>query len=151
MQNDTALLFQFPDEAAAALASDTMQELGYDPVIRQNREVHIHLHGSDLTSALEIAQALGGQLAVNSPIGDNAAFNIVYDMDAIRIPAHVVNEDWVAREERPDQPFDGAPLTDGASYNDPHQLTSRDEGARDETAFIPDAGDYNHFSGDVHT
>ncbi|MFC5651881.1 hypothetical protein ACFPYJ_22715 [Paenibacillus solisilvae] len=108
MQDETSLLFQFGDENMAAMAAQTLEELGYEPVIRQGQEVHIHLQGSDLTSALEIAQAHGGQLAMQSPITDTVITNDAYDLDAIQIPAHVVNEDLIAAEEREEfDPDDG--------------------------------------------
>ena len=132
MQNDTALLFQFADSRTASLACDTFEELGYDPVFQQEHEVHIHMRGDDLTSALEIAQAHGGQLAVQSSIPDIVLTNELYQMENITIPAHVVNEDWIAQEE-----------TAGS-------LRNRDDDAAAEDDFFPDDGSYGYFSGDVH-
>src|SRR5688572_4151596 len=102
MQNDTALLFRFATDDAAALASDTLRELGYEPVIQHGQDLHIHMQSCDLTSALEIAQAHGGRLSVQSPLTEDTLFDSVYntDSDSIPIPAHVVNEDWIAQEER---------------------------------------------------
>lgn len=133
MQQDTALLFQFADSGTASIACGTFQELGYDPVIQQGSEVHIHMLGDDLTSALEIAQAHGGQLAVQSTIPDIELTNEAYRMENITIPAHVVNEDWVAGEEGPDD------------------LRNRDDDAPQEFEFFPDDGSYGYFSGDVHS
>ncbi|SFJ48257.1 hypothetical protein SAMN02799624_04661 [Paenibacillus sp. UNC496MF] len=131
MQNDTALLFQFADSRTASLARGTFEELGYDPVVQQGNEVHIHMLGDDLTSALEIAQAHGGQLAVQSTIPDIELTNDAYRMENITIPAHVVNEDWIAREEG-------------------QELANRDDDAPAEDEFFPDDGSYGYFSGDVH-
>lgn len=133
MQHDTALLFQFPDEPMAAMAADTLMELGYEPDVRGGREVHIHLHGDDLTSALEIAQSHGGVMCGQSKLDENALTSSAYSLDAITIPAHIVNEDLIAREE--------------AEMG----LRNHDEDAADLEAFTPDAGTYGYFSGDVHT
>ncbi|TYP71866.1 hypothetical protein [Paenibacillus methanolicus] len=133
MQHDTALLFQFPDEAMAAMAADTLSELGYEPDVSGGREVHIHLHGSDLTSALEIAQSHGGVMCGQSRLDENAITASAYSLDAITIPAHLVNEDLIAREESE------------------MGLRNHDEDAADPDAFTPDPGTYDHFSGDVHT
>lgn len=99
VQDETALLFQFGDQNMAVMASQTLEELGYEPVIQQGQHVHIHLHGSDLTSALEIVQAHGGQLATQSQITDTLILDDAYNLDTIQIPAHVVNEDLIAAEE----------------------------------------------------
>ncbi|SEP11094.1 hypothetical protein [Paenibacillus sp. OV219] len=130
---DTALMFQFGDSGSALLASSTLQELGYDPVIQQGSSVHIHIRSSDLTSALEIAQSHGGQLAVQSSIPDIELTNDAYNMANITIPAHVVNEDLVAQEE-----------AQGGFKNRDHDAPAEDE-------FFPDDGSYGYFSGDVHT
>ncbi|WP_219835656.1 hypothetical protein [Paenibacillus sp. R14(2021)] len=138
-QNDTALLFQFSDSRTAAMAGSTFQELGYDPVVQQGSDIHIHMHGDDLPSALEIAQSHGGQLAVQSSIPDIELTNEAYHMENhIAIPAHVVNEDWVSQEEAGDQA-----AGDG--------LSNRDDDAPDEDEFFPDDGSYGYFSGDVHS
>lgn len=133
MQNDTALLFQFADSRTASLASGTFEELGYDPVIQQGNDVHIHMRGDDLTSALEIAQSHGGQLAVESSIPDIELTNEAYRMENITIPAHVVNEDWISQEE----------TAEG--------LVNYDDDAPGENEFMPDDGSYGYFSGDVHS
>lgn len=118
MQNESAILFQFSDGKSAVLACDMLQELGYTPVLHRNNLVHIHIEGKDIASALEIAQAYGGRLAGQSEIEEEKMTNSAYAMDAITIPAHVVNEDIIAAEEN-------------------------------ET-FMPDPGNYDYFSGDVH-
>lgn len=134
MSIDTALLFQFADNAAAASASDTLQELGYEPIIHEGLKVHVHLQNGDLTSALEIVQAYGGALIGQSAIqeADNAGMvNEAYGLDSIPIPAHIVNEDWIAQEE--------------------NALHNRDDDAPGPDSFLPDNGTYSYFSGDVHT
>ncbi|RJX40367.1 hypothetical protein D3P09_08530 [Paenibacillus pinisoli] len=130
-QEHSAILFDFSDNQSAELARDTLQELGYDPVMHSDRRMHIHVDGNDLTSALEIAQSLGGQLVEQAAIEEEAITNTAYALDGITIPAHVVNEDWIHEEE------------DG--------LHNRDSGAVSQEEFLPDSESYNHFSGDVHT
>jgi hypothetical protein len=111
------------------MARELLQELGYDPVMHGESRMHIHVDGGDLTSALEIAQAHGGQLVEQADIAEEAVTNTAYSLDAITIPAHVVNEDWIDAED--------------AHNRDDDATHGNDE-------FLPDAGDYNHFSGDVH-
>ncbi|MFD1956426.1 hypothetical protein ACFSL6_20140 [Paenibacillus thailandensis] len=133
MPTDTkALLFNFADSKSAAIACDTLQELGYDPVLHEGNRVHIHLNGDDLTSALEIAQANGGVLAEQSNLSESLVVNTAYALDGLSIPAHIVNEDWLAEEE-----------------NEAAGLRNRDEDADTDGEFLPDAGDYGYFSGDV--
>lgn len=94
---NSAIWFQFEDQQSAGFAFDTLQELGYEPTIHpgeQKPTLHIHVDRSDLTSALEIAQAHGGVLIEQSDIEDGEAFNQAYRLDEVNIPAHVVNEDW---------------------------------------------------------
>ncbi|WP_274652922.1 hypothetical protein [Paenibacillus humicola] len=135
MNNETALCFHFNDASAASVASGTLKELGFEAVVRHGHDLHIRMSGDDLTSALEIAQAHGGRLAVPSAEGELTG--IAYGMDGIRIPAHVVNEDWIASEE-------------GLEQDDPG-LRNRDDDAAGEDDFFPDGGTYNYLSGDVHT
>jgi hypothetical protein len=130
---NSALLFDFNDAQSAALACETLRELGYETVLHDDSRMHVHLEGSDLTSALEIAQAHGGQLVEQSHIDAGAMTDSAYSLDAIAIPAHLVNEDWTA---------DGQ-----AEYAD--QLHNRDDDADYKEEFLPDSGTYDHFSGDV--
>jgi hypothetical protein len=134
MASNSALLFDFNDDQSAALACETLRELGYETVLHEGSRMHVHLAGSDLTSALEIAQSHGGQLAEQSQIDGNAVTDSAYALDAIAIPAHMVNEDWVANEGHEE-------LTDG--------LANRDDDADYEGEFLPDPGTYGYFSGDV--
>lgn len=133
MSANSALLFDFNDAQSAALACETLRELGYETVLHDGSRMHVHIEGSDLTSALEIAQSHGGQLAQHAQIDANAVTDSAYSLDAIAIPAHLVNEDWV--------------LSDGES--DPEGLRNRDEDADYNEEFLPDPGTYDHFSGDV--
>jgi hypothetical protein len=136
LTDQSAILFEFSDARSAALASDTLEELGYAPVLHDNNRIHIHIEGSDLTSALEIAQANGGKLVEQSHIAEWAVTSSAYALDAVTIPAHVVNEDWV-----------DSYATGGQEEAD--LLRNRDDDADYDDEFLPDAGTYDHFSGDV--
>ncbi|WP_307202539.1 hypothetical protein [Paenibacillus harenae] len=138
LSDQNAILFEFSDARSATLASDTLEELGYAPVSHENNRIHIHIEGSDLTSALEIAQANGGRLVEQSHIADWAVTDTAYALDAVTIPAHVVNEDWVDSY--------GA-----GQQEESYLLRNRDDDADYDDEFIPDPGTYDHFSGDVHT
>ncbi|MFF2483401.1 hypothetical protein [Paenibacillus sp. NPDC058071] len=121
----SAILFDFADEKSAALACDTLQELGYEPMQHEGNRVHIHVDGVDLTSALEIAQAHGGSLVEQAAIRDEAITDTAYSLNAITIPAHVVNEDMADEEEG---------------------LRNRNEDAEEQReSFDPDDGSYDHF------
>ncbi|MCA0756107.1 hypothetical protein KP806_13710 [Paenibacillus sp. N4] len=135
MSYNSALLFDFNDAQSAALACETLQQLGYETVLHDGSRMHVHLEGSDLTSALEIAQSHGGQLVEQSSIAQGALTDSAYSLDTIAIPAHFVNEEWGTLEE-------GADAADG--------LHNRDEDADYRDEFLPDPGTYDHFSGDVH-
>jgi hypothetical protein len=96
-----SILFHFPDARSAFLAFDTLEELGYEPVIEAERvppSVHVHLHKCDITSALEIAQACGGRLADQQPMAETSLYDDAYltqnREDEIEIPAHIVTEDF---------------------------------------------------------
>jgi hypothetical protein len=94
------LFFQFDQEQSAHLALETLNELGYHvhQVEGDSRPtISVVLESSDLTSALEIAQAHGGTILERPPYSEQASlFEQAYGMhDMIAIPAHVVNEDWV--------------------------------------------------------
>lgn len=118
-----ALMFQFPDEAQARLAAETLDELGYEPQLHEGGKLHIHVRNEDLTSALEIAQSCSGRLLDQAPAETVAATEAAYGIENIPIPAHTVNEDWVDdyrygasdRDEDPDalQGYE----TDDGSYD----------------------------------
>ncbi|WP_442048269.1 hypothetical protein [Paenibacillus sp. 2TAB19] len=136
LTDQSAILFEFSDARSAALASDTLEELGYAPVLHDNNRIHIHIEGSDLTSALEIAQANGGKLVEQSHIAEWAVTSSAYALDAVTIPAHVVNEDWVDSYA-------------AGGQEEADLLRNRDDDADYDDEFLPDAGTYDHFSGDV--
>jgi hypothetical protein len=91
--NHAALMFQFPDEPAARLAGDTLEDLGYEPQLHEGGRLHIHVQDEDLTSALEIVQCYAGQLMEHVPAEVVVVTDIAYGMGNIPIPAHMVNED----------------------------------------------------------
>lgn len=138
--NGSALLFQFADNASALDASATLRDLGYDPVAHEGGRIHIHLEGSDLTSALEIAMSHGGELVDEKPIDPAAVTGLAYGMDSIPIPAHTVNEDWT----------DAYASGSGLYADESEGLHNRDESGGEEETFSPDDGSYDHISGDVH-
>lgn len=55
--------FRFDHLSAARSAYDTLEELGYRPErLGDGRMIKVHVERADITSALEIAQAFGGEL-----------------------------------------------------------------------------------------
>jgi hypothetical protein len=130
----TPIFFEFNQERDALLALDTLEELGYSPSLLTHfvkPTLHIHVEDQDLTSALEICEAHGGQLVEKSnSSAETEAFALAYDLEgSIRIPAHVVNEDWT---------------DDYASR--PDYLAADAIPSEEEAAFDPSNDDYNHFN-----
>lgn len=99
MSSDVAIVFEFPDSGSADQAFSLLHELGYDPAMHSATLLHIHVINEDLTSALEIAQAHGGKLVEQARMQEEMLASTAYSLDAITIPAHLVNEDWVATED----------------------------------------------------
>lgn len=97
MSHDS-LMLQFTDESHSRLAADTYEELGYEPHVHGEGRIHIHVRQEDLTSALEILQSLGGRIVDQTPAEERSIAEDAYCLDAIPIPAHTVNEDWVDNE-----------------------------------------------------
>ncbi|THF72666.1 DNA/RNA helicase [Cohnella fermenti] len=125
MSGHAALLFRFPQARAAEIAFDTLEELGYSPQMNGEAVLHIHVEREDLTSALEVVQAHGGELIEQAESDIASAASAMYGMDGIPIPAHTVNEDW------PD------------SYMDA-DLANRNEDSED-SRFPTDDGSYDRF------
>jgi hypothetical protein len=128
------IFFEFDQEKDALLALDTLEELGYSPNLLTHVErptLHIHVDDQDLTSALEITQAHGGKLVEKKEsYSEPAAFAMAYDLeDSIRIPAHVVNEDWADDYANPE-----AHQMGNAILNE------------EEAGFDPSTDEYDHFS-----
>jgi hypothetical protein len=101
MGKQVAIVFEFTDATSTDQAFSLLQELGYDPAMHSPTSLHIHVVDEDLTSALEIVQAHGGTLVEQATLKDELLASTAYSLDAVTIPAHMVNEDWVANEELP--------------------------------------------------
>ena len=99
MNNQSAIIFDFPDGNSTQNAFQLLFELGYDPVRHSHTRLHIHVEAEDLTSALEIAQAYGGQLVEQEHMQEHLVANTAYGLNDIIIPAHLVNEDLIANDE----------------------------------------------------
>jgi hypothetical protein len=135
------IFFEFDNTHSAAMARDTLEELGYQAGVHTEGKqptVHIEIDHSELTSALEIAQAHGGRLVESqSGVTETEAFAMAYDdADYIRIPAHVVNEDWAD-----DYATSSESVGDAAVLSDA-------EGAKE--GLDPSGGGYDYFDAGVH-
>lgn len=135
------IFFEFDNKQSAELARGTLEELGFQAGLHtetQHPTLHIEVDHSDLTSALEIAQAHGGRLVERyGGASEPDTYAMAYDeADYIRIPAHVVNEDW---EE------DYASREAGIGTEAVHSVD-------DATTqpFDPSGDDYGHFDAGVH-
>lgn len=134
------IFFQFDSQETAALAQDTLEELGYE--VGRHLEtgkpmLHVIVDRGDLTSALEIAQSYGGKLLEREGAPDESrTFDMAYDMDGmIPIPAHLVNEDW--NDQYADVSASAFVNKSSGAYND-------------EGEFDPSGDDYDHFDAGVH-
>ena len=135
------IFFEFENEQSAALARETLEELGYQAGMHtemRHPTLHIQVDHSDLTSALEIAQAHGGML-VEQTYGatESDTYAMAYEeADYIRIPAHVVNEDW-------EESYAAGTAVAGT------EAASSADGAAGQ-AFDPSGEDYDYFDAGVH-
>jgi hypothetical protein len=155
----TAILFRFPQEKAARQAFDTLQELGYDPQLHEGGLLHIHVENEDLTSALEIVQAHGGEWVEQAPAPSVTFVSSACEPDAIPIPAHLVHEDWEdgsaygmeAGQELGDRNAAAANANwtnDDSSVESAADLaaeTPLDAEERELRSLKPDSGGYDHF------
>jgi hypothetical protein len=96
------IYFQFVNQKAALQAFDTLQELEYNvEMLDHDHKEHqptllLHVDQSDLTSALEIAQAHGGRLMEGKEASHElGVMTSAYGLDSISIPAHVVNDEEI--------------------------------------------------------
>jgi hypothetical protein len=94
------IYFQFIDHKAALQAFDTLQELEYEvDWLEHDHKEHLptlklNVERSDLTSALEIAQAHGGTLIeAKQDYNELDVVTSAYNLDTIAIPAHVINDE----------------------------------------------------------
>lgn len=67
------ITFHFDTAQAAGQAADTLQELGY----KTKTALNIYIDRGDLTSALEIAQAFGGEISVHSYTDETLSYHAV--------------------------------------------------------------------------
>jgi hypothetical protein len=137
---DAAIFFEFENERSALLAQDTLEELGYKTGFYSERNrptLHVHVDGSELTSALEITQAHGGRL-LEQELTDSEAniFAKAYNEgDFVSIPAHVINEDWNEQY---------------ATNSDTSSTNKDSSGFEAETeAFDPSGDDYGYFDAGI--
>lgn len=104
------ITFRFPDRRSALLALDTLEELGFHPDFpdqdhAEQPQLALIVEKGDLTSALEIAQAHGGELNDTGHYNtESEVFDSAYGLDGIPIPAHTVTEDLSEEylQSRPD-------------------------------------------------
>ncbi|WP_409343139.1 hypothetical protein [Paenibacillus sp. MBLB4367] len=136
------IFFQFAESKAAYQAMDTLHELGFranwiDHAHPEHRPtLQVYIENNDLTSALEITQAFGGQLLETSDSGsESQAYTSAYGLNGIPIPAHVVTEDL---------PEGYMSSADGG----PYQGTTSDNS--DDQPFDPSDDDYSQFSAGIH-
>lgn len=99
MSVHNAIIFDFPDGPNTQAAFQLLLELGYEPVRHSHTRLHIHVEAEDLTSALEIAQAYGGELVEQAQMQEQLIANTAYGFNDIIIPAHIVNEDLIAKDD----------------------------------------------------
>ncbi|TCZ77729.1 hypothetical protein E0485_09620 [Paenibacillus albiflavus] len=89
------ILVQFREEDDTKLAMHALEELGYLAGMFDyggKAALHVHVVNQDLTSALEIVQAYGGDLIEVNQGEEAKLYNEAYNLDTIPIPAHLVNE-----------------------------------------------------------
>ncbi|WP_010272759.1 hypothetical protein [Paenibacillus senegalensis] len=118
------ITFHFDTAQAAEQAADTLQELGY----KTKTALDIYIGRGDLTSALEIAQAYGGEISVSSHLNGHI-------LDGGHKPAGDGEVAWHenhAFESR--QPSDQI-----------HAYTDEED-----KWFDPSEEDYNQFSAGIH-
>jgi hypothetical protein len=106
------IYFQFVHEKAALQAFDTLQELEYDVEwLEHNHEAHLptlllNVNNTDLTSALEIAQANGGRLVEGKQaISEVDVLTSAYELNYVPIPAHVVNDEEIGEPSKGDYDY----------------------------------------------
>lgn len=98
--NNRGIYFRFPQAEAMGICLDTLRELGY----RAAPVIEVVPQNDDLTSALEIVRAHGGELfeygepteGVGSAVrqeNEEEIYTSAYGLDGVTVPAHVVTED----------------------------------------------------------
>jgi hypothetical protein len=145
--SDTPIFFEFDLKRAAYLALDTLLELGYRTSFVEGAEkptLHVHVDKQDVASALEIAAAHGGRLTERGEApSEERAFAMAYDLDeGIRIPAHVVNEDFTDSYVHPEAPA-------AAAESDDRGGSLIDSGNAFGEGFDPSGDTYDGFSAGI--
>jgi hypothetical protein len=143
------MIFQFQDSRSAALAYSTLIEIGYHTHRTEEAGqaiVQVFVERSELTSALEITQAYGGELMAAEPgttehpahdPGNDTSGNVysaAYAMDMIPIPAHLVNEELEGQVD--------SGIGDEGAIESSESSSSAD--------FDPSGKDYDGFEAGVH-
>lgn len=132
----TPIYFQFAEKKEALQAMDTLHELGFEANWLEHAHpehkptLQVYVERSDLTSALEIAQAHGGMLHETSDGGEET-YASAYALDGIAIPAHAIAGD---------ESYDAAEAVESYSGT-----TSDNSEAVD-----PMEDDYSRFSAGIH-
>lgn len=152
--NDAAFLVQFENEQKARGAFDMLVELGYKPNMIGGGMMDVNIERQDVTSALEIIEAYGGEVQDDSNQQVHEALtpemNQMSDTEFayMPIPAHTVNEDLDESymEGYSDSPYgmessgyDLASEADDTEFAEEHNRT-------EDTEF---GGSFGGFSGSV--
>lgn len=98
------IFFQFGEDDDTKMAMDTLEELGYHTGVfdyEGKATLHVHLENQDISSALQIVQAYGGNLVEVSSGEEVKLYDEAYSMNTISIPAHLVNEERDAPDTVP--------------------------------------------------
>ncbi|WP_127585376.1 hypothetical protein [Paenibacillus koleovorans] len=157
------MVFAFPESRSATLAYEMLAELGYH--VHQARQdggqpcVQVFMESTELSSAMEVAQAYGGQLVeftddmlhahthdhehthrdhtdAQSAVTGGQLYESAYGMDMIPIPAHLVNE-----SDPGDYDYEGRSSVTAASHVPPEA---------EQNDFDPSGHDYDGFDAGVH-
>ncbi|MCM3784878.1 hypothetical protein M3231_18070 [Neobacillus mesonae] len=97
--NEAAFIVRFQNEDKARKAYDMLMELGYKPNMLGGGLMDCNIERQDVTSALEIIEAYGGEVQDDSNEQTHEALtpemNQMSDTEFayLSIPAHTVNED----------------------------------------------------------
>ncbi|GKS11111.1 hypothetical protein YDYSY3_21110 [Paenibacillus chitinolyticus] len=152
--SDTPIFFEFTQERDMRLAYDTLFELGYRPGVSASEgkpTLHIHVEGQDLASAMQIAQAHAGELIDAPPAAavgcsEPEAYAAAYDLDTIRIPAHLIQD---PEEDASEGTL--AAAGGGAGY-DTYSGAAGADGSYEEPQrqFDPSEDDLDRFSAGIH-
>ncbi|EGL15288.1 MULTISPECIES: hypothetical protein [unclassified Paenibacillus] len=158
--SDTPIFFEFPQERDMRLAYDTLFELGYRPGVNASEgksTLHIHVEGQDLASAMQIAQAHAGELIDAPPAAEVSysepeAYAAAYDLDTIRIPAHLIQD---PEEDAPEGTLAAVHNGDGIgsvpdAYTDAAGAGADGSYEEPQRQFDPSDDDLDRFSAGIH-